>query len=74
MPLHLRNAVTGLMRELDYGRGYQYAHDADEKLTAMSCLPDSMAGKVYYAPAGEGEEAALKARLEEIKRWKDAHR
>ena len=74
VPLHLRNAVTGRMRELDYGKGYQYAHDAAEKLTAMRCLPDSMAGKVYYDPAGEGEEAVLKARLAEIRDWKDAHR
>lgn len=74
VPLHLRNAPTGLMRDLDYGKGYQYAHDYEEKLTAMSCLPDSMAGKVYYAPAGEGEEAAFKARLDEIRRWKEAHR
>ena len=74
VPLHLRNAVTGLMKQLDYGKGYQYAHDADEKLTAMSCLPDSMAGKVYYDPAGLGEEAAFKARLHEIKAWKAARR
>ena len=74
VPLHLRNAVTGLMKQLDYGKGYQYAHDADEKLTAMSCLPDSMAGKVYYDPAGLGEEAGFKARLREIKAWKAARR
>ena len=74
VPLHLRNAVTGLMKQLDYGKGYQYAHDADEKLTAMSCLPDSMAGKVYYDPAGLGEEAGFKARLNEIKAWKAARR
>ena len=73
VPLHLRNAVTGLMKELDYGRGYQYAHDAEEKLTAMSCLPDSMAQKRYYTPAGEGEEAGLKARLAQILAWKAAH-
>ena len=74
VPLHLRNAPTGLMRELDYGKGYKYAHDYGEKITAMSCLPDSMAGKTYYSPAGLGEEAAFKARLEEIRRWKEAHR
>lgn len=70
VPLHLRNAVTGLMRELDYGKGYQYAHDAEEKLTAMTCLPDSLAGRRYYAPTREGEEAAFAQRLEEIERWK----
>ncbi len=74
VPLHLRNAVTGLMRQLDYGKGYQYAHDADEKLTAMRCLPDSLAGKRYYRPAGQGEEAELVRRLEAIEAWKDAHR
>ncbi|MBR6221493.1 MAG: replication-associated recombination protein A [Clostridia bacterium] len=70
VPLHLRNAVTGLMRELDYGKGYQYAHDYDEKLTAMTCLPDSLAGKRYYAPTRQGEEAAFADRLEEIEAWK----
>ncbi|MDO4865439.1 MAG: replication-associated recombination protein A [Clostridia bacterium] len=74
VPLHLRNAVTGLMRQLDYGKGYQYAHDAEEKLTAMRCLPDSLAGKRYYRPAGQGEEAELARRLEAIEAWKDAHR
>ena len=74
VPLHLRNAVTGLMKRLDYGKGYQYAHDAEERLTAMSCLPESMAGKKYYRPTREGEEAALADRLEEIERWKEEHR
>ena len=74
VPLHLRNAVTGLMRELDYGKGYQYAHDYDEKLTAMTCLPDSLAGKRYYAPTRQGEEAAFADRLEEIVAWKRGKR
>ena len=74
VPLHLRNAVTGLMKKLDYGAGYKYAHDFDEKLTAMTCLPESMAGKRYYRPAGLGEEAAFKKRFEEIEAWKKAHR
>ena len=74
VPLHLRNAVTGLMKKLDYGAGYKYAHDFDEKLTAMTCLPDSMAGKRYYRPAGLGEEADFKKRFEEIEAWKRAKR
>ena len=71
VPLHLRNAVTGLMKELDYGRGYQYAHDYEEKMTAMRCLPESMADKRYYRPTNQGEEAAFGRRLEEIRDWKE---
>lgn len=67
VPLQLRNAVTGLMEELHYGEGYQYAHDTEEKLTAMSCLPESLKGKVYYAPDGQGEEKAWKEKLRAIK-------
>ena len=72
-PLHLRNATTSLMEQVGYGRGYQYAHDADEKLTAMTCLPDSMKDKVYYRPTDQGNEARYKARLEQIKEWKEKH-
>lgn len=67
VPLQLRNAVTGLMEELHYGEGYQYAHDTEEKLTAMSCLPESLKGKVYYASDGQGEEKAWKEKLRAIK-------
>jgi len=74
VPLHLRNAVTGLMKDLDYGRGYRYAHDFDERLTPMRCLPDALEGRRYYRPAGQGEEAELARRLEDIRAWKDAHR
>ena len=70
VPLHLRNAVTGLMKDIGYGAGYQYAHDTDEKLTDMTCLPDSMLGKVYYRPTEQGEEKAFGARLKEIEAWK----
>ena len=70
VPLHLRNAVTGLMKALDYGAGYQYAHDAEEKLTAMTCLPESLLGREYYRPTDQGEEAALGARLRAIEAWK----
>ncbi|MBR0462772.1 MAG: replication-associated recombination protein A [Clostridia bacterium] len=73
VPLHLRNAVTGLMKDLDYGKGYQYAHDYDEKLTAMTCLPEDMADRRYYRPAGQGCEKALLERLEQIRAWKKEH-
>ena len=73
VPLALRNAPTRLMKELDYGKGYQYAHDAEDKLTDMQCLPDSLAGKRYYRPTEEGTEAKFKARLEQILEWKSKH-
>ena len=73
VPLVIRNAPTRLMGELGYGKGYQYAHDTKEKLTNMQCMPDSLIGKVYYDPAGQGVEARCKARLEEIKKWKRDH-
>ena len=73
VPLVIRNAPTRLMKELDYGKGYIYAHDTEEKLSSMQCLPDSLAGKTYYRPTEEGREAAFKERLEEIKAWKKAH-
>ncbi|MGP8155956.1 MAG: replication-associated recombination protein A [Candidatus Acidiferrales bacterium] len=68
VPLHLRNAVTGLMSHLGYGRGYQYAHDAPEKVTDMTCLPESLLGRVYYKPTDQGFEARIRQRLEEIRR------
>ena len=74
VPLVIRNAPTKLMKELDYGKGYQYAHDAADKLTNMLCLPDSLAGKRYYRPDGKGEEGELKARLEKILDWKERHK
>lgn len=73
VPLVIRNAPTKLMGELGYGRGYQYAHDADEKLTNMKCLPDSLKGREYYRPTGEGIEARYRARLREIKEWQRRH-
>ena len=73
VPLVIRNAPTRLMQELDYGKGYQYAHDAPDKLTTIQCLPDSLLGRVYYAPTEEGLEARYKARLEQIKTWKKEH-
>jgi putative ATPase len=68
VPLHLRNPVTGLMRHIGYGEGYQYAHDAEEKLTDMTCLPDSLLGRSYYHPTDQGVEAKYRQRLEEIRR------
>src|SRR5277367_4413310 len=68
VPLHLRNAVTGLMGNIGYGKGYQYAHDADDKVTDMTCLPESLLGRVYYKPTDQGFEARIRQRLEEIRR------
>ena len=70
VPLHIRNAVTGLMKDLGYGKGYQYAHDNEEKLTDMRCLPDSLLGREYYRPTTQGLEVRFKDRLESIKAWK----
>ncbi len=74
VPMDIRNAPTGLMKELGYGKGYQYAHDAPEKLTNEVCLPPKLAGKEYYKPTEEGLEARYKARNEQIKKWKEEHR
>ncbi|HIS84176.1 MAG TPA: replication-associated recombination protein A [Candidatus Faecivicinus avistercoris] len=73
VPLVIRNAPTKLMEQLDYGKGYQYAHDAAERLTNMQCLPDSLKDRVYYRPTEEGVEGRWKARLEQIKAWKREH-
>ena len=70
VPLHLRNAVTGLMKNIGYGEGYKYAHDYDEKVTGMQCLPDNLLGRVYYKPTDQGFEARLRARIEEIARMR----
>ncbi|MCR5078800.1 MAG: replication-associated recombination protein A [Bacilli bacterium] len=74
VPLHIRNAPTKLMKDLGYGEGYQYAHDYEEKVTAMSCLPDSLKDKEYYRPTTQGLEAKYGPRLEAIKKWKKDHR
>ena len=70
VPLQIRNGVTQLMREVGYGDGYQYAHDTDDKLTDMQCLPDSLKDRVYYEPTNQGIEQRCKERLEQIKAWK----
>lgn len=68
VPLHLRNAVTDLMSNVGYGKGYQYAHNAEEKVTDMTCLPESLLGRNYYKPTDQGFEARIRQRLEEIRR------
>ena len=74
VPLQLRNAPTKLMKELDYGAGYQYAHDTEEKITNMECLPESMKGSRYYFPTRQGAEANVQDRLEAILEWKNDNR
>lgn len=74
VPLVIRNAPTKLMKELNYGKGYQFAHDAENKLTTMECLPPSLIGKTYYYPGKYGSEIKLKERLEKINEWKRIHR
>ena len=70
VPLQIRNAPTKLMKELHYGDGYEYAHDTEEKLTRMACLPDSLAGRKYYRPTEQGDEKDVRERLEAIEAWK----
>jgi len=72
VPLHLRNAPTKLMKELDYGKGYQYAHDEVGKVADMECLPDALAGRSFYHPTEEGREKLLGQRLAEIKKIRAA--
>lgn len=74
VPLHIRNAPTRLMKELDYGKGYKYAHDFEEKITAMRCVPDDLEGRQYYNPSEQGMESRFKERYENIKEWKERHR
>jgi putative ATPase len=74
VPLHLRNAPTGLMKNIGYGKGYQYAHDEEEKVSDMACLPESLAGKTYYQPTDQGFEARLRQRMDEIRRIKEKRR
>ncbi len=70
VPLNIRNAPTGLMKDLGYGQGYQYAHDYENRITQMQCLPDSLLNKEYYQPSEQGLEIKYKNRLEAIKAWK----
>ena len=74
VPLHLRNAPTGLMKSIGYGKGYRYAHDEEGKVADMECLPDSLRGRSYYRPTGEGREKLLAQRMEEIRKVREAKR
>ncbi len=68
VPLHLRNPVTPLMKQFGYGKGYQYAHDLEDRIAPdMPCLPENLAGRQYYSPTGEGLEAQFRQKLEQIR-------
>ncbi len=73
VPLVIRNAPTKLMKDLGYGEGYQYAHDSEDRLTDMQCLPDSLKDRTYYKPADQGLERQIAERLKQIKEWKKKH-
>ena len=74
VPLHLRNAPTRLMKELDYGKGYLYAHNEEGRVANMDCLPDALRGRSYYHPTQEGREKQLAQRMEEIRRIRTGKR
>ena len=74
VPLNIRNAPTRLMKDQGYGKGYQYAHDYEDKLTTMQCLPDSLVGREYYKPTEQGLESRYRERLNAIKEWKEKHK
>ncbi len=74
VPLHLRNAPTRLMKELEYGKGYQYAHDEEGRVADMDCLPESLRGRTYFKPTQEGREKQLAARMEEIRQIRTGKR
>ncbi|MBQ0004462.1 MAG: replication-associated recombination protein A [Clostridiales bacterium] len=74
VPLNIRNAPTKLMKEAGYGKGYIYAHDTEDKIADMQCLPDNLVGKEYYHPTEQGHEPRFKARYEAIKEWRRKHR
>lgn len=71
VPLHLRNAPTKLMGDIGYGKGYKYAHDFEDKVTDMQCLPDNLKGRSYYVPTNQGAEKNIKERIEYIKKLKN---
>src|SRR5579859_285835 len=70
VPLHLRNAVTGLMKNIGYAQGYKYAHNFDDRVTDMTCLPDNLSSRTYYKPTDQGFEARLRTRMDEIRKIK----
>jgi putative ATPase len=71
VPLHIRNAVTGLMKDAGYGRGYQYAHDFEEQTAAMDCLPASLLGRRFYQPKEVGFEKEIRERLERMRKARE---
>jgi putative ATPase len=71
VPLHLRNAPTGLMKSIGYGKGYQYAHDEEDRVADMECLPESLSGRTWYRPTAEGREKLLAQRMDEIRRIRE---
>ena len=74
VPLHLRNAPTKLMRDLNYGKEYQYAHDIEGKVAGMDCLPENLRDRRYYQPTSEGREKLLKQRMDEIERIREENK
>lgn len=70
VPLQICNASTELMKELDYGKGYEYAHNYENKLTKMQCLPEALADREYYRPTTQGQEAVVREKLDKIRAWK----
>jgi putative ATPase len=74
VPLHLRNAPTRLMKELGYAKGYRYAHNEEDRIADMDCLPESLKGRTYYHPTQEGREKVLAQRMEEIRQIRSKKR
>lgn len=74
VPLHIRNAPTKLMKDLGYGKDYEYAEGTDEKITKMECLPDSLRGRRYYEPGDKGNEVYYRKRLDAIREWREGKR
>jgi putative ATPase len=74
VPLHLRNAPTKLMKQLDYGKEYKYAHDEEGKVADMECLPENLRDRSYYKPGQEGREKLLSQRMDEIRRLRESKR
>jgi len=70
VPFHLRNAVTGLMKNIGYAQGYKYAHNFEDKVTDMTCLPDNLSSRQYYKPTDQGFEARIRTRMDEIRKIK----
>jgi len=73
VPMQIRNAPTKLMKDLGYGKNYIYAHDEEDKLSTMQCLPDSLKDRKYYRPTEQGQESRVKERMTQIEQWKKEH-